>query len=56
MAKFFAWVLLLFSVAAFALGFRAQQVLSDAEHVKRELAAPLPQSFVSLDSQDYVEP
>ena len=56
MAKLFAWILLLFSVTAFVMGFRAQQILSDGDRVRREIAEPLPQRLAALDSADYREP
>ena len=56
MAKFFAWVLFLFSVAAFVSGFYAQQILAEGETARRENARPLPQAFVSIDCQDSIEP
>ena len=56
MAKFFAWVLFLFSVACFASGFYAQQILAEGEIARRDNARPLPQAFVVLDCQDYDEP
>ena len=56
MAKFFAWVLFLVSCAAFVTGFYAQQIIAEGEIARRENARPLPQSVVSLDCQDYLEP